>query len=134
MSKKGISLWFLTLAYAILLGHNIIPHHHHENELELTEHHSRQHQHDGQSIGQEIGHLFSHFLHVDDGLTFTANHANSLAYSKQQISFVAVLPFLYAHRELRAPPLWVNPPAERPVIMASNSPPSGLRAPPNLSI
>lgn len=121
-------------AYAILLGHNIIPHHHHDNQKELTEHHQTNHHHDGGEESNDLSHLFSHFIHSADGFVFTANHNISNTFSKQQFSFVAVLPDIFSLGELHVPPLLHKPPAEHLIYISPHFLSSGLRAPPTTCI
>lgn len=115
-------------AYAILLGHNIIPHHHHTNEHDLAEHHQTHHNHDGDEESRDLGHLFSHFIHSTDGFIFTGAH--SIAFSKLQLLFVALLPDNFSLNEFLIPPLLHKQPAEHLVYISPYSHLSGLRAPP----
>ena len=116
-------------AYTILLGHNIIPHHHHDNRHDLTEHHHENHNHDDED-GENLSDLFSHFIHSADG--FTLAHTNSInnTFSKQVFIAVAALPFDFYSDEFLIPPLLHKPPAERFIYVSSHSLSSGLRAPP----
>lgn len=129
MLKKKTALLFLTLAYAILLGHNIIPHHHHDNPKKLSENHETDH-HDHDTDNDGLSHLLSHLIHSAAGYTFPATHNITNTFFKQQFSFVAVLPDNYSLDEFLIPPLLHKPPAEHLIYISPHSHPSGLRAPP----
>lgn len=129
MLKKRTAILFLTLAYAILLGHNMIPHHHHDSIEELTEHHNSDH-HDHDTDDNLLGHLLSHIIHSADCFTFPANHNITNTFSKQQLSFVAVLPDNFSLDEFPIPPLPDKPPTEHLLYISPHALPSGLRAPP----
>jgi hypothetical protein len=130
MLKKRAAILFLTLAYAILLGHNIIPHHHHDHDEHLTEHHDTDHHHDDNADNDGLNHLFAHFTHAADGFSFTTNHNITNTFSKLQLSLVAVLPDNFALDEFLIPPLLHKPPAEHLIFISPHSLSSGLRAPP----
>jgi hypothetical protein len=130
MLKKRATILFLTLAYAILLGHNIIPHHHHDTEHDLTEHHQTSHNHDSEKDSEDLSHILSHFIHSSDGFTFTVNHNISNTLSQQLFLLFAVLPDNFSVDEFIIPPLLHKPPAEHFIYISPHSLSSGLRAPP----
>ncbi len=130
MLKRRTAILFITLAYAILLGHNIIPHHHHDHDDHLTEHHDTDHHHDDDTDTDELNHLFAHFTHVADGFSFLTNHNITNTFFKQQLSLVAVLPDIFSPDGFFTAPLLDKPPAEHLVYISPHSHPSGLRAPP----
>ena len=119
----------LFLSWAIMFGHNIVPHHHHATESELAHHHHTEHKenHDG---GNDLEHILSHFLHSADGFTFTTNHSIHNVFSKQLILFAALLPVSFSLNEFFIPPLLYKPPAQRFTYTAPASLSPGLRAPP----
>lgn len=129
MLKKRTAILFLTLAYAILLGHNIIPHHHHGHDHDVTEHQQTNHNHpdDGDN---GMDNPYSQLIHPDDGFTFTTSHNITNTFSKQQLSLVAVLPDIILLGETFIPPLLYKRFAEQVVYISPHSHPSGLRAPP----
>lgn len=129
MLNKKTAIFFLTVAYAILLLHNIIPHHHHDNIKELTEHHHSDH-HDHDTDHKGLSHLLSHFIHSADSFTFPTNHNITNTFTKQQLSFVAVLPNNFSPDDFLIPPLLNNSYAEQVIYISPHSHPSGLRAPP----
>lgn len=130
MLKKYTAIIFMTVSYAILLGHSIIPHHHHHDPKELTEHHDTDHQHDGSHQDEGLNNLFSHFLHSADPFTATASPTITNIFFKQQLSFIAVLSENFSFSELHLSPLIHKPPAEDPIFISTHSLSSGLRAPP----
>ncbi len=70
LKKLLISFIFFT-AYAVVLAHNIIPHHD-ENETATEQHHDKDHHDD--NIDNGLGHLFSHFQHVGTSNQFISTH------------------------------------------------------------
>ena len=130
MLKKRTAILLLTLAYAILLGHNIIPHHHHENNQELTAHHQTDHHQDDNEDNEDLSHILSHFIHSSDEFTFTGSHNISNTSSKQLLSFIAVLPHNFSLDEFLIPSLLHKPPAEHFIYISPHSLSSGSRAPP----
>lgn len=130
MLKKRAAILFLTLAYAILLGHNIIPHHNHDHDEHLTEHHDTDYHHHDNEDTDGLSHLFAHFTHAPEGFSFLTNHNITNTFSKQQLSLVAVLPDNFSLDEFLIPPLLDKPPAEHLIYISPHSHPSGLRAPP----
>lgn len=130
MLKKRIAILILTLAYAILLGHNIIPHHHHDHDEHLSEHHGADHQHDSDADNDGVMELFAHCTHTADGFAFTSAHNFSTMFSKLQLTFVALLLDNFAFDEFLIPPLLHKPPAEHLIYISPHSHSSGLRAPP----
>ena len=71
MIKKKVSILFLTLAYAIQLVHNIVPHHHHDHEELLTEHQRTEPHLDDDIDTDGLVHLLAHFPHAADGFFIT---------------------------------------------------------------
>lgn len=128
MLKNNAAIFFISLAYAILLGHNIIPHHHHDSAQEIAEHHNSNHNHEEES--NVLSHMLSHFIHSADGFTYPVNHNISNTFSKQQLSFVAVLPDNFTLDEFLIPSFRFKPTAEHLFCISPHSHPSGLRAPP----
>ncbi len=124
-------------ALAMLLGHNFIPHHHHDFEHSSVEHHhSDDHHHgyegDGNSENEEFdfGHLFSHFQHGQNGVDFLSTHhfANSL--SKQLSPSAAVLTEVFVFQNSAEFVRQNSPPYKSKYRNLQNFLPYGLRAPP----
>ncbi|MBP6334667.1 MAG: hypothetical protein KA444_04270 [Bacteroidia bacterium] len=130
MLKRYAPIFLLTLAYAILLGHNIVPHHHHDSKHELTEHHHSHHQH-GEDEGMDLSDLFSHFVHSSDDFMFTAGHSFSNNVSNQMLSFDFILPDEILFTAIFVPLFRHKPPAELPIYYSPHSHSCGLRAPPS---
>ena len=130
MLKKYIAILFLTIAYAILLGHNIIRHHHHDNNQELTAHHHTDHHQDDDEDSEGLSHILYHFIHSAGGFTFTNPHNISNTFSKQSLSTVAVLSDNFSLDKFLIPPLLHKPPAEHLICISPHSISPGLRAPP----
>lgn len=129
MLKKYTAILWMTVAYAILLGHSIIPHHH-EHHHDVTEHHHSNHHHDDDADNGDLNHPFTHFTHSADCFNFTNSHNFTNTFSKQQMKFVAILPDNFLACKFNIPPLLHKPPAEHHPYISPHSLSSGLRAPP----
>lgn len=129
MLKKRTAILLLTIACATLLGHNIFPHHH-DTDHDLTVNHQTSHHHDSEEDSGDLNHLFSHFIHSADDITFLNNHNISNTFSKQLLSIVAVLPDYFFPDKFLIPSLLNKPPAEYFIYISPHSLSSGLRAPP----
>lgn len=69
MFKQYISIFFLTLAHAMLLGHSIFPHHHHD-PLDIYSSHTCHHHHENEHDSNK-GHgldIFSLIQHGQEGI------------------------------------------------------------------
>lgn len=107
MSKRNVSIFLLFLATGIILGHSIIPHHHHNHDYLNHDHHINNHQHTEHhhgvhaDIGQHrdhgnedknndesdgLNHLFSHFIHHDAGLSLCPSYNYNHSFLKQLLS------------------------------------------------
>jgi hypothetical protein len=128
MFKKYISLSLAMVAYAILMGHSIIPHHHHDDLQDLKEHHQTNHHHDENEDNKDLSHIFSHFIHSADGFTLIIKHSNSKVF----IPLVAVLPNNFSVDEILIPPLLYESRTEFLDCLFSIACTFGLRAPPSL--
>ena len=136
MLKKYAAFFLLTVAYALLLGHNIIPHHHHdEGDHDLVshhhaDHHAAGHSHDDNDLSKKLGHLFSHFIHPADGYIITFIQGIQDSFSKQLTVVAAVLPpdLLIADQDFHS--LFDQPPDADRTYSFSEVCTFGLRAPP----
>lgn len=126
MFKKRTAILFLYLAYALLLGHNIIPHHHHHHE-HLPGHHTTHHHHDKDADSHGLKHLFAFFVHAADGFTFTTTQHSQFI---KHYCGVAILNNNFSLDEFLIRPLLDKPPEELLIIISPHTHPSGLRAPP----
>lgn len=144
MPRKYIAILFITVAYAILLGHSIVPHHHHETEQELSEHHQSGHHHSSSGHHNsgnhhedennwDLSHVFSHVMHAEDGFTFTPNHSIGNALSEQISFFIAVLPPDFSFWKFPVTNRLHEPPEVSLICSSPHSLSSGLRAPPSIS-
>lgn len=136
MLKKRAAIFLLT-AFAIMLGHSIIPHHHHtyEHKISALQFSHEHHDHDNdENRDDDLGHLFSHFIHPVDNFTFTTTHINNISFAKQLFLFVAVLPGNFSLKDFHIPRLLLKPPAEHLNFISPYSLSSGLRAPPAIFI
>ncbi|HRG69587.1 MAG TPA: hypothetical protein PLS73_12125 [Saprospiraceae bacterium] len=128
MFKKRLAIFFLTLANVVLIGHDLIPHHHHDSLEELlAHHHSEQDQ-----TEHGLSHWLSHLMHSSDGLAFSANHSIGSSFSKQQHSIPALLPEMNWINLLRIPDSIQKPPEATRLVSSLQCLPSGLRGPPAL--
>jgi len=133
MLKRHSAFLLMFTAYAILLGHSIVPHHHHHDSAELNRHHDHDHEHNHDDAEKSGGlnHLFSHFLHASDEITFRDPLIFNTNFSTQLLSFVAVLPENLSFIFYTLPPLEYKPPAEEYIFKADFKLSFGLRAPPS---
>lgn len=137
MFKKYGSILMLFTALAILLGHNLIPHHHHDFEQSIVEHHhSDDHNHGDQGDGNteneetDFGHLFSNFQHGENGVTFLSSHHLANTLSKQLSPLIAALQDVYVFQNIAVCIRQNAPPYISDYYSSQNFLPSGLRAPP----
>jgi hypothetical protein len=105
MVKKHFSISLLFIALAILLGHNVFPHHHHNHHndfdsFETEHHHSTNHSHGDDHHGNDhhreegfnIGHLFAHFEHIDSEIVILNSLHKEDSVSKKKFQPLAILP------------------------------------------
>lgn len=136
MLKKHFPILMMFMAVAIMLGHNIVGHHHHEIEHSIISHHSHSdnehHGHDNESEDEckDWKHLFSELHHGADGIicltsSYTSNNTlklipkfNNLNVSNFTIQQIAI--------DVRQN----VPPFISDYSNSQNHLPSGLRAPP----
>ena len=124
----------LFIAYAILLGHSIIPHHHHNSvqEAELHHFHEPVTQHNNNS-GEASGHGHSpHLVHdADFGKELRTSSKSTINFSKQLISLFKFCPLTFSLTAEANSCLQSRPPDKDFLIYFSpHSLASGLRAPP----
>lgn len=97
--KKYTSILMLFSALAMMLGHNLIPHDHHDHEVVNFEHHhsdgGHHHDHENDSEDFDFGHLFSHLQHGEKDVAFLSSKNSHTAFSKQLLLFPAVLSDAY---------------------------------------
>lgn len=97
MFKKYTAILFLTVAYAILLGHNIVPHHHHETLSEAELHHLYEHTTHHHGNGEAEGHEHSpHLVHIDFSEDFRTSASTTIDFPKQIISLFNFSPLTFS--------------------------------------
>ena len=120
-------------ALAVLLGHNMVPHHHHDIEhSEISHHHNGGHQHDNdsQDESEDWGHFFSGLRHGAEGLTFLASHSFTNGFSKLIPQFTALHVSHFVFQHVIVDVQQNAPPYISDYHNSQNYLPSGLRAPP----
>ncbi len=128
----------LFTALAIMLGHDVVEHQHHEyGEQHLGHHHS-----DGENLCDDENdsedfdyeHLFSNFQHGESGIIFISslNFSNTLL--KQLFPVFAELPDSYIFQCFPTIIRQYSPPNKVVYFNSQHYLPSGLRAPPASSI
>ncbi len=144
MLKRRIYIFLLLFAFGIIVGHNFIPHHHHDidHHKALNYQHNHHHgevplEHDHNENNHDdngLNHFFSHFFHHEDGLIFTVNHSISNSFSKQAFLFIALVPDTFYFIELPIPPLLHHLPSEHLICISTHFHTPGMRGPPVQSI
>jgi hypothetical protein len=132
--KRRISIFFLTLSVALMMGHNLIPHCHHghdgdEHAATLENPNDHNHSHEGL-----LGNIFSLVAHNHAGMVYLDHLEVDVSVEKksEKKASVAILyqSFFYDFVALQSQDWAVPPPdfhfSSRPDIR-------GLRAPPGLS-
>jgi len=137
--KKFTSILMLFSALAMMLGHNLIPHQHHDHDgVNLEHHHSdgeKHNDHENQSEDFDFGHLFSHFQHKEKDVSFLSNNNSHNTFSKQLLLFPAVLSDTYNFQHISPFVQHYTQPLYKTVYFNSlYHLPSGLRAPPSFIV
>lgn len=142
MLRKYTAIFFITIAYVIVLGHSIIPHHHqHEhdhkhnhNQVGIAVHHSHDHHHESDSKTIDLGDLFSQLFHAPDDFTYKNSHSFSINFSQRLNLQVAELPDNFSLEDFDIPPLlqWTSSGMINYTSPYSHL--SGMRAPPAIFI
>lgn len=97
MLKKYTAIIFLTVAYTILLGHSIVPHHHHQTLSEAEVHHLYEHTTHNHNNNETEGHEHSpHLVHIDFGEDFRNTSSTNFDFQKQIISLFNFSPFTFS--------------------------------------
>ncbi len=127
MLKRTATFTFLSLAYAVILGHSIVPHHHDSTHESVIAHQAYHPNHDDDGLNNP----FSHFFHSGDDAFYTVNHNFSNNFIRQ-LCVVAVASF---DDFLFSPPLsrqaGFSPPPDPFAYISPHVLTSGLRAPPS---
>lgn len=134
MFRRNFAIVMLFTALALMLGHNVFPHHHHDSVQQESDHHHSHgnHDHDDQE-DDDLGHLFSGFLHGINGIDFLSSQSTGNTFSKQPIFLVELLlhpvSFNYTLIQVRQN----SPPYKYVYYNPFQLLPSGLRAPPSIA-
>jgi hypothetical protein len=89
--KRNIAIWFLFLAQTMMLGHNLIPHHHQDPfESLFIKSHSCSHHHHEHPYGM-LESMFSLVPHSEKGMEATHCTHIEQPVSKQTLVLLAVL-------------------------------------------
>jgi len=148
MFKKYGSILMMFTALAILLGHNLIPHHHHDFEqvIVVHNHHSDDHHHaskhhhgdeedeNNEDEESDFKHLFSHFQHSEDDVTFLSNHSFTSSLSKQLYPSSCVLTEAFVFQNIGEFVRQNSPPYKDVHRNSQYHLPTGLRAPPTFIV
>lgn len=118
-----------------MLGHNVVPHHHHDVEHHSEHHHSdNHHDHDSEDEESDFGHPFSSLQHSDNGITFLNSHNFSNTLSKQLFSLIALLPQSVTFQNITVLVRQHSPPYKFVYRSSQYLFPTGLRAPPTFLV
>jgi hypothetical protein len=129
MSARFTALTFLLIAYAVLLGHNVIPHHHCVSEHEVADHHSCP-SHDDHHHDSEPEPTFCHFLNWDSNFTTSTQNNNISIQKTQDHPVPAVCEYLQYNFPCVVHVFYTT--GEDPPGLRCKGSCSGLRAPPIL--
>lgn len=134
MLRKYTALFAIFLSYAILLGHSIIPHHHHDNKIKHAEqpHHS-EYACDFAKVNLQ-GELGFDFFQQPLDSNLPSYHSIDETFSRTQISFVAIFPDNFTFTGLIKMPLLHKQALEQLLFISPPFHASGRRAPPVLSV
>lgn len=129
--KQKLALFFLALAQLILLGHNLVPHHHHDPFApEKAYSKSCSHHHDHEKDDSLLQNVFALTAHSEKTADFSHAHLTDQQEKKdfqllckncfnQEVQ----IPFILLEKSMNfSRTSYFHP--------SSTSPPSGLRAPP----
>lgn len=103
MLKRYLSIFFLSFACSIILGHSSVPHFHDfEEHSTINQHGLHEHQHHATDDAHEqkentkekgIGHLLAHVTHTTGEITFLKSHSCSDSSSNQSIPLLLFTTF-----------------------------------------
>ncbi|MBA3986558.1 MAG: hypothetical protein H0X63_08320 [Flavobacteriales bacterium] len=136
MLKKLCSIFMISAALAILLGHNFIGHHHHDKEQIAFDHsHAHDHHHENENNDDEENdfdflHFLSHLPHDGDVVTFLKGKELGKTQYKQLLSSSAALQPSYTFETNFNIERQNAPPYKVVIFNSRHYLPSGLRAPP----
>lgn len=129
----------ISIALAILLGHNFIGHHHHDKEQIAFDHsHADDHHQDNEGEDDEkdfdLSHILSHLPHEGSDVTFLKGQDYSKKQLKQLLPSVALVQPIFSFDYLLVFERQNAPPYKVVYFNSHYYLPSGLRAPPSFII
>jgi hypothetical protein len=134
MLKKYFAILMMFIAVAVMLGHNIIGHHHHNIEQTQISHHSHSnndhHQHDNDTENEDWKHIFAGFQHGADGIVCLTSKTASNNIVKLIPKFNALNVTNFTFKQATIDVRQNAPPFTSDYYNSQNHLPSGLRAPP----
>ncbi len=144
MLFKNTALFFLTLAAAILLLHNIVPHTHHHAEHHGKKHHTHPHakvpghahHHHNETTADDndLADILSGIIHPADGLFFLIGNTNVILLVKQLAITAFLIPEYFSLNEFILSPLLHIPPSEFRECISFYPCTSSLRGPPSIAV
>ena len=136
MLKKYFSILMMFIAVAIMLGHNIIGHHHHDIKHSQISHHSHsnndhhQHDNDKEDENEDWKHIFAGLQHGADGIICLTSKTASNNIVKLIPKFNALNVTHFTFKQIIIDVRKNAPPFISDYYNSQNNLPSGLRAPP----
>ena len=138
MLKKYFSILMMFIAVAVMLGHNIIGHHHHDIKHSQISHHSHSnndhHQHDNdtedENKNEDWKHIFAGLQHGADGIICLTSKTASNNIVKLIPKFKVLNVTHFNFKQVIIDVRQSAPPFISDYYNSQNNLPSGLRAPP----
>jgi len=136
MLKKYFSILMMFIAVAIMLGHNIIGHHHHDIKHSQISHHSHsnndhhQHDNDKEDENEDWKHIFAGLQHGADGIICLTSKTASNNIVKLIPKFKVLNVTHFNFKQVIIDVRQSAPPFISDYYNSQNNLPSGLRAPP----
>lgn len=145
MRKKDFSILMMSIALAIMLGHNVIPHHHHNEQdhhhdfehKKHAHHHDHSHQHgsgNDDNEKSELPDLLAKIQHGDNGITFLSSQHVANPLPIVVASFAAALPVTFFCQKITERARQNSPPYKLIYRSPQYLLPTGLRAPPTFVV
>lgn len=136
MLRKRLAIVFLAVAQIVILGHNMVSHHHHTDTFyEGQLHHSKSG--NSQHVDETpLALAFANFLHAGEQLTFIHAEATTLAVSKEAVHFIKALPVAFKApvNTMVAYQKHTFPPSSQPSYTSPQNRVHKLRGPPTFIV
>jgi hypothetical protein len=137
MLKKHLIITLLISAYTVVLGHSIIPHHHHDDNVETEqspahEHDNDHHDHEGDHQDEEdsdSAHGFENYFHSAETGDFHQLSVTKISFNTITTAYIIAL-FDFKIKAFESPPPIVRHPNNHIPLIRHSLSPKGLRAPP----